>query len=230
MKGGNALGSATLKRTFVYSSDRTKYLLENLLEDASNYEHKTVSAVIETLLLDSLLPENNEAKYFIENLYTNDWTIQDTLIAIFEYLSAGLNWKSRYNNGKDLVTYSMQQSSLNHSIIDTTSADIYHMLNQFDSVIKKMEKSYEAYEENYDAANEIAYAKEIYRQLESKDNGVSMTSVYNIIITNWDDLKDWTITYRLLSDLVKLENTWSNNANRKYELSLLIRNLAKDWN
>ena len=224
------MGAATLKRTFVYGSEGTKYLLENMLEDASNYDHKTVSAVIETLLLDSLLSENNEARYFIENLYTNNWSIQDTLIAVFEYLSIGLNWESRYDNGRDLVVYSMHQSALNHSIIDTTSDEIYHMLNQFDSAIKKMEKSYENYEENPDATNEIAYAKEIYRQLESKDNGVSMSSVYTIILNNWDALKNWTITYRLLGDLVKLEKNWSNNSNRRYELSLLIRTLAKEWN
>ena len=230
------MAAQSLKRTFVYNSEHTKYLLENMLEDASNYDHKTVSAVIETSLLDALLPENRDAKMIIEYLYAEDWTIQETLIAIFDYLSTRIDLNEsgdidcKYVNGMDLVVYCMHQSGRNRSIIDNNSDATCNMLKLFDFVIEKMELFYEDYKENLDVATEISYIKGIYKRLEEKTYNVSITTIYTIILTNWEILKNWKVTYRLLSELVKLESPWVNQFIERYELLLLIKKLSNDWN
>lgn len=56
-----------------------------------------------------------------------------------------------------------------------------------------------------------------------------MTLVYQLLLNNWEDLKGWSITYRLLADLAVLEKGWRDTAETRTELLQLMKNVSAEW-
>ena len=95
-----------IQKAFYLSSEYVKDFIESRIEDIAVKTQRSSSFIIENLLLDGLLPDNEEAKSIIRNhLYPDGERggVQKTLEAIFAHNAAGLNWNSKYDNFKPLV-------------------------------------------------------------------------------------------------------------------------------
>lgn len=115
MKGEKKLWqSKNFRRCFIISSEYTKKFIETRIEDLANKTQRSSSFIIENILMDGLLPQNEEAKNIIRHyLYPDDGngSVQKTLDAIFSNNAAGLNWASKHSNFKPLVEYCIYYSS-----------------------------------------------------------------------------------------------------------------------
>ena len=83
-----------LKKTLLFSSLEKKELVDNIVSDESNSIGRKISAIIELTVMDELLTKNNQIRFWITKLYKG-CTSGEILSSIFDYNSAGFNWKSR---------------------------------------------------------------------------------------------------------------------------------------
>ena len=76
-----------LKKMIIFSSESNRKVIEQMICDESKMKHCTASSLIEKYLLNSLLPENEDAELWIKNLYQETWTISEVFQCWMIYLS-----------------------------------------------------------------------------------------------------------------------------------------------
>lgn len=84
----------SLKKKLLFSSVKSKKLIETMADDESTCTKIKSSAILESRLMDSFLTENDQIRFWILNLYNGD-TSGKILSSVFEYNSSGINWKSK---------------------------------------------------------------------------------------------------------------------------------------
>ena len=60
-------------------------------------------------------------------------------------------------------------------------------------------------------------------------NVVRISTIYNLIVNNWDILNDYTRTYRLLSALESIKKDITDTANIRLELINILKNVSDEW-
>lgn len=219
-----------LKKIMLFTSETTRNIIETIIQDESMIEGRTQSSIIEQHLLNELLPQNNNAKFWLEQLYSGEWELQRVLNAIFDMLSGGINWEARYTNGLPLVQYAYKWHCIKKKPnFDFTSKEIHHFKSQFDSVVQRLMLHAEKTTKIEDQ-KEAEWAHSLYTKFEKEPNEFEVSHLYQLLLSNWDIFENWTITYRLLSDMVIMEKEWINNEESRYELKQLLTKLSKEWN
>ena len=140
-----------IQKMFYYSSEYAKKFIETRIEDLANKTQRSSSFIIENILMDGLLPKNEEAKSIIRyNLYPDDdqGGVQKTLDAVFSENSAGINWASRHSNFKPLVEYCIYYSSSTATIKDNENL-VPYLLSQLTSIVERIENCRDARIETY---------------------------------------------------------------------------------
>lgn len=84
----------SLKKILLFSSVKSKKLIETMADDESTCTKIKSSAILESRLVDSFLTENDQIRFWILNLYNGD-TSGKILSSVFAYNSSGINWKSK---------------------------------------------------------------------------------------------------------------------------------------
>ena len=84
----------SLKKILLFSSVKSKKLIETMADDESTCTKIKSSAILESRLMDSFLTENDQIRFWILNLYNGD-TSGEILSSVFAYNSSGINWKSK---------------------------------------------------------------------------------------------------------------------------------------
>ena len=93
-----------------------KELIEKALDDIEEVTSLNSSTIIEDFIMKSIFPKNNAAKSWVTYMYKYNWKTNQVLEAVFEYLSAGINWKARYTNAFPLINFSHQLSYYRGSV------------------------------------------------------------------------------------------------------------------
>lgn len=209
-------------------------LVEGLVKDEAELKNCSESAVIESKLMDGFLPKDKNARFIVENyLYSDEGGIGKTLEAVFSMNAAGVDWGAKYDNLLPLVEFAKMQECLCGTIPTGEKAERYHCCSQLDSVIVKLEHlsskesdmlKKHAYQE------EIKWAKMLLKQLQEEPQSIRYANIYQLLLNNWQDLKGWSITYRLLADLVALGIGWTSTAETRAELLQLLRIVSDEWN
>ncbi|UYZ39014.1 hypothetical protein OD350_29440 (plasmid) [Clostridium beijerinckii] len=209
-------------------------LIDRLVKDEAEKENRSESAIIEIHLLKSFLPEEKNARFWTENfLYSENGGIGRTLEAIFATNAAGVNWGSKYDNLLPLVEFAKTQESLCNTVPTGEEIELHHCCSQLDSIVTKLEH---LTDEETDTAEKYAYqkeakwAKDLLTQLREEPQYSRYVNIYQLLINNWEDLKGWSITYRLLADLVVLEKGWRNTAETRTELLNILKIVSAEWN
>lgn len=214
----------------VFSNTETRDIIKKIVADESYIEHRSESTLLEVHILNDLLPKERSAAMWIRLLYSNDWDIQRVLNACFGYLAAGINWKAKYSNARKVVEYAKYWNTIANSALDPNATEIYHFLSQFDSMVYKIESLIEAAEDKYRAKKDADWIKELYRIAKEEPENLNLCQVYQFILEHWNSLGDWSITYRMLSDMAMLQNNWHNTAEARYELLQVLREVSAEWN
>lgn len=201
----------------------SKAVYDKLIEAKAILENKSKSAVVEEILDKEFMPEDKEARYVIENcLYSEDGGIGRALEALFANNSAGTGeaWSSKYDNFEELMTFAKMESTLyNQTILTGEESELPHLTSQFKKLIDKLTDD-----------SQREYAKAIYEELDTEPQFTRLGNIYQILQNDWENLKGWSITYRLLADMVRLEKgNWRDTVEAKAELLEIIKRTASEW-
>lgn len=217
-----------LKKTLLFSSLEKKELVDNIVSDESNSIGRKISAIIELTVMDELLTKNNQIRFWITELYKG-CTSGEILSSIFDYNSAGFNWKSRglpllpliefvIDEQKFMEKYEVDKEPITHLIKCLNSIhDIFDSLNKGD------EQHTLKYTEALDTINCFI------ERLNEKNEKIHFAPFYRFFKTHWYDLKDSMYTFEALSDLASIQKGWRNTSESRYNLTKCLRDLADNW-
>lgn len=217
-----------LKKTLLFSSLEKKELVDNIVSDESNSIGRKISAIIELTVMDELLTKNNQIRFWITELYKG-CTSGEILSSIFDYNSAGFNWKSRGLPLLPLIEFAIDEQKFMEKY-EVDKEPITHLikcLNSiheiFDSLNKDDEQHSLKYTEALDAINCFI------EQLSDENEKIHFAPFYRFFKTHWNDLKDSMYTFEALSDLASMQKGWRNTSESRYTLTKCLRDLADNW-
>lgn len=209
-------------------------LVQQMIEDAADVQSTTKSAVIEKCVLENFLSTDENAREWVR-LYLygqDDKCLQRTLHAAFSQAQAGLD-QARYSNLKPLVEY-MRDISIQPNPSIRISND---KARYIDSYLKLVEENFKyLYEHSEESLNtfsirEAIHTINVYRN-ELQENLADCTGLFiemiNLIISYWNDVKEWRATYGLLQAIV-METLWEVTSKRRYTLCRLIKKVCDEW-
>lgn len=207
-------------------------LINRLVKDEAEKENRSESAIIEQTILDSFLPKNKNARCIIETyLYDDEGSIGSTLAALFSYNAAGTNWASVHDNFLPLVQFAKSQEVFCNTTLSGNEDELYHCYSQIESIINKLERmAGDDSEHEKEYLREADWARHLLQELKEEPQCSRLTNFYVLILNNWEDLKGWSITYRLLMDLAILEKGWRNDYETRTELLELVKAISIEWN
>lgn len=197
-------------------------LIKSLLGDIAKTENKSISGIIEQIILETLLPADKNMRWIAENyLYSPDWSISKTLTIIFENNSAGINFQAVHDNMIELVQFANKQEIFKTTMLTGKEAELHHMASQLQTIFNYLSKS-----DGYDET--VTWGNEILEELQTEPRITRLTNIYQLIINSWDVLKNRTETYRLLSDITSVSN-YINNIDMRKELLHLMIKISNEW-
>lgn len=224
----------SLKKMMIFSDERTKLIVEKIVADEAAIEKRSASAIIEKHILNDLLPKNQNAAAWIRFLYDGSWEIGKVLETCFAYLSSGINCRAKYDNALAIVKFAHHLECMASSLPNAEAKEMHHFLSQFDSVVEILEntasESPETTERQFEAKREAKWAKDLYNIAKNKPEYMLFSNIYQLILNNWEHLRNSTFTYRLLADLAAMQTNWTNNAETRLELARLIKSISDEWN
>lgn len=208
-------------------------LIDRFVKDEAEIENRSESAIIEAHLLESFLPKEKNARFWAENyLYSEDGGIGKTLETIFSTNAAGVDWGAKYDNLLPIVEFAKTQECFCDTIPSGEERELCHCCSQLDSVATKLEHLADEETDRtkrYTYQKEAKCARELWTELSEKPQYSRYVDIYQLLLNNWEDLKGWSITYRLLADLVVLEKGWRDTAETRSELLQLMKNVSAEW-
>lgn len=220
----------SLKKQLIFSCIENKELVDVMVEDQSKSLRKKPSAILELTVLNGLLSENDQIKFWIVNLYRG-CSSGVILSSVFDFNSAGVNWKSCNLPLLPFIEFAInEQKFIKEYEVD--KEPIYHLLNCLDSIKRILEK---LKEDNMDIESNLKYrdALEIIdyfiSQLNDEKEEIQFVAYYRFFKKYWNDLKDSTHTFRALCDLATMQQGWRNESESRYALTQCLRDLADKW-
>lgn len=208
-------------------------LIKKLVGDIAIKENRSLSAIIEKIILTSLMPENSDAKWIAEQyLYSEDGGIGRALSAIFSNNSAGVNWEAVHDNMLPLVQFASTQEVFCAVPLTGKEKELNHAYTQIQSVIDRLARlsdEAEDAEKKFNYEKEKEWGMELLQELKEEPECSNLFNFYQLVLNNWKDFKNWTITYRMLDDLVKLEKGWRDDPEARMELLHLLKNVSAEW-
>lgn len=220
-----------LKKMIIFSNDRIKAIVERMVSDEATVEKRSASALIEKHILNDLLPENPNAAMWLQLLYDGSWGIGEVLEACFADLSAGVYWQAKHDNALDIVKFAQHWECMANNMPDPEAHEMHHFLSQLDSVVTKLETiAEEATSGQYEAQKEAEWAKDLYNIAKDEPEYMRFSNIYQLLLNNWEHLKNWSITYRLLADMVAMQKNWRNTEETRYKLTQLLTTVSAEWN
>lgn len=227
------MGPKKIQKMFYYSSEYVKKFIESRIEDIAIKEQRSSSYIIENILLDRLLPKNNDARWIVQTyLYPDDERggVQKTLEALFSQNSAGINWNSKHDNFKPLVEYCLLYTG-SSSRMANGKPELHHFINQLESIVDRIEECTKVCIEKYDRQmfeQQAALAKILLETAKKSPEDIMFNQHFQLVLDCWDMLKDWSITYRYLADLVAMYE-WTENTNARNALYDIIDTISAEW-
>ncbi len=210
-----------------------KELIEKALDDIEEVTSLNSSTIIEDFIMKSIFPKNNAAKSWVTYMYKYNWKTNQVLEAVFEYLSAGINWKARYTNAFPLINFSHQLSYYSQITLDDAEIEYEYIVSQLDSIKKLLEGICSELEDDdlkkSNLESEVNLISEWIDSNKKVSNVVRISTIYNLIVNNWDILNDYTRTYRLLSALESIKKDITDTANIRLELINILKNVSDEW-
>lgn len=221
------------QKMFYFSSEYVKKFVETRIEDVALETQRSSSYIIENLLLDGLLPQNEEAKYIIrQNLYpdNDNGGIKKTLDALFSSNAAGLGWNSKHNNFKPLVEYCILYCDSTAHYINNPSLDYF--ISQLRDIVSRIENCVCACIEPYDKkmyASNLEFAKLILKKAEKSPQEIVYKECFELITVCWDMLYDWSITFRFLACVTRMCDFNEENSRARNALYNIVSDISQEW-
>lgn len=220
----------SLKKILLFSSVKSKKLIETMADDESTCTKVKSSAILESRLMDSFLTENDQIRFWILNVYKNV-SSGDVLSSVFEYNSSGINWKSSGLPLLPFIEFAInEQKYINKYKADKEPMEhLLDCLNSIKRILEKMKK------DNFDIESSLKFSRALETLsyfidvLNGKygDEKIPFGLIYHFFKDYWDDLKDSTHTFRALRDLAAMQKGWRNSKESRYALTKCLHDLEE---
>lgn len=203
-------------------------IIKNMAGDIAQEENRSISSVIEEIVLNGLLPYPSSVKWLILDCLYDDDGINKVLSSIYMMYGTGYNLDDMPGNMRPLAEYGLQQASISQTTIDDTdTSSIQYVCTQMRALINILQ-DVAAKAQDHDPIQSVTYqtdvkwATEITNELEKTPKFSKLSNFYQFLLNNWEVVADISITYRLLSMLVSMDR-WDNNAHARLTLLTIIR-------
>lgn len=238
------------QKQIYYSSHDIKEFVDNYTADESVVTNSSGSYLIESHILNDILPKNQEAAQKIFDLYgaPDGQNMERVMENIYSIYAAGIMNKSAYDNGRDLVSYQYQDIVLRpyNDIIrtdDINDPEYVHEREYYYLSLKRFKDTLKEYLDMHPELNEkdpIACTKleqDIYElehiiELDGEKDKViysdSLNYVFMTVLKNWEYVKEYTYTYRLMVAICRI-HTWQTTADTRLKLVDIIKRLSAAW-
>lgn len=223
-----------LKTSLCYSSLEARNLCERFLSDEAEVSNRSLSAIREKYLINAILPEDKNASYWIQQLYVGDASLSRVMSNVYGYLAAGIDLDASQVNGtKILVQYGQNQLLRMNSTITPNNEDSHYFFGALDSVKRKLIYEWDASKKEK-TFNIIESLNQLDKILDWNGNSTdlswrdSCSFIYMLILRYWDELGNYTYTYRLLSCIASMQ-TWNDSPAGRLELREVLIKATSDW-
>lgn len=221
-----------LQKAFYFSSELKKRFIESRIDDLAAQQDRSTSYIIESLLMDGLLPDNEEARSLIlTSLYPDHESgVQKTLTEVFAYNAAGIDWKSKHKNFRSLVDFCLAFCD-GTARCKGTEMRLEHFCSQLRSIVDRIEDCTNCCIEPYDRIRYeslTSWAKTLYTTAIKTPKSIVFRDHFELVRDCWEMLDDWSITYRYLSDLAAMCD-FMESADSRSALYDIIDGISKDW-
>lgn len=214
-----------LKKTLLFSSLEKKELVDNIVSDESNSIGRKISAIIELTVMDELLTKNNQIRFWITELYKG-CTSGEILSSIFDYNSAGFNWKSRGLPLLPLIEFAIDEQKF----IDKDEFDKDSITSNLIDYLIQLKNNFME-NSNDERDSDVKYKKclealEFFIDVLKKgDQKIPFVMIYRFFKDYWDILKDSVYSFKVLSDLASMQKGWRNDNYSRFGLACCLRDL-----
>lgn len=214
-----------LKKTLLFSSLEKKELVDNIVSDESNSIGRKISAIIELTVMDELLTKNNQIRFWITELYKG-CTSGEILSSIFDYNSAGFNWKSRGLPLLPLIEFAIDEQKF----IDKDEFDKDSITSNLIDYLIQLKNNFME-NSNDERDSDVKYKKclealEFFIDVLKKGNQkLRFVMIYRFFKDYWDILKDSAYSFKVLSDLASMQKGWRNDNYSRFGLACCLRDL-----
>lgn len=210
-------------------------LIRALVGDFASAELRSMSAVIEHTVLDTLLPRDRTMRRIAETqLFSEDGNVGRALAAAFDDNSIPTgNWQAKHNNFLPLVQFARVQADTCEVRTENAGTVEWNFaVSQFELILIYLRDLAEQ-TDNEKKANyyerEVQLGEAVLKEMKDPVRSFTTQAVYDLLIRNWTDLSDLKITYRLLRNLVSLNIGWSAAPEDKVRLLQLMKNISAEW-
>lgn len=212
----------TLKKMILFSSLPKRKTIEGLVKDFSAESGRSESAVIEQSLEQALMPADANARYWITSLY-NGGSLSDAYINVFSGYAAGLNWQSRWSNGRPLVEEFSRNLAMTFPVVTGKEDEIYHLRSQINTIFELLPNCPDNQEEK------VCWNWYI-DQMRDNPKQVSLFDFTSLILRSWNWVGNHTATYRALVDVCKIARpNFCNDSRSRLQFVHIIRQLSTEW-
>ena len=106
--------------------------------------------------------------------------------------AAGVNFKSKEDDYLELVVWCAMMEKKYPTDLTGEESVIFHLKIQLDAFASELSDT---------------FALELSRNVLNHPEKVCIIELYHYIISHWNLIKSWSVTYRLLADLIEI-STW----------------------
>lgn len=225
------MGLKSLKKTLVYSSELSRDLIEAMIEDQSIYMKMNGSSIMEDYILKGLLSNNRNIAFWIQGIYTGQWSTGKVISSVFEFNSAGINWGTLELELLPIIDFAIkEQAYVEKCKVDEN--EMFYVFDQLDSILEKfsrLEKESLDIESQAKYKEAQNYVKRLVEKSKNNYDSIPFADYYKLVKLYWDELFNWTIPFRLLSCIADIQTGWRNDVESRCELTILLRNLVESW-
>ena len=182
-------------------------LIQGFLTDESDMTGHSNSQIIEDILIDHFLPLRFRSAAI--DLYMDCLSIGDALVRIWSE-AANLG----YGDLRSLVEYAKHQTIRTNAYVDPNDYNMPLFLSLLESLLHYI-----------DDERDTRWLKDLIVIYGEKDGPVILSNIYQIVLNNWKDVKDYAKTYNLLQAMAQMQPGWRPEPGTRRELIAILKGL-----
>jgi len=206
-------------------------LVDRYIKDKAVVDESNDSAVIESILLEKILPSSPVAAHYVKSIYNIG--LKETYMTLMEVLSAGTGFKAAYDNAYDLVKFG-KNAILQYPFTGGIDPEYEHLIPYLESccasIIRKLEYETQNRELSFDQKEMLADDKILLECDFRNEMNFRAQHYFNVVLSRWDILGNYTFTYRMLRTVVALSNPifWEDPKQRLIARDI-IAEVCENW-
>lgn len=221
----------SLKKMIIFSSDKTKNLIEKCVNDEAQQMNRSASSIIEKNLLSAYLPQNKTAKLCVEIMYAENDSQKGIGTALGLVFANSSIIVDDMNILLPFVEYLHQKICLSYMCHDGAAPGFKSLMKKIDWLAKEFDILLDNTEDPFlkiDYRKTADYIRELVEDGKAEPFSMKFLNITNTILKYWSVTKDWAITFTVLKEIAFIENI-EEIPNNRVELLALLKDNSILW-